>query len=392
MTERSSKIITILFLFIIFLFGITTILKCTDMVEQVIQEKKILANKDIIEAEIKDNFKSRNNWINLNGLFQRMIGVTIVRDPADTDVYRLKNGQLMYNLPERDMHVYADEVEDLYSFTKELDKDFLYVQLPYKIESSDVMPPGTAAYGNSNADQLIDLLSDKKIPKLDIREHIYKEDLEWETLFFDTDHHWKPSTALWAAGLISEKIEKEYGKNVDEACYNIDNYNVETREDWFLGSLGKRTGVFYGGVDDFDVITPKFETSFEFWGISPLGNEVERDGSFEEALLNQETINDKDWFNVNSHSGYTGGNFRVNIIENLNPPNDMDILLIRESFSNTMMPFLSLSAKSLTAIDMREYKESSITEYLEEHEYIDLVIVAYNPSAFSREQFEFSGK
>ena len=87
------------------------------------------------------------------------------------------------------------------------------------------------------------------------REEIEKEGSDIPELFFNTDHHWKPSTALWAAGVISGKLsETVEGYSYDESIYDPDNYKTKTYKDWFLGSLGRRVGTLYGGVDDFDVI------------------------------------------------------------------------------------------------------------------------------------------
>lgn len=387
MTSRSSKIIAILFLVIIFLFGSTTLLKCTDVVKEVLDTKELFSKNDEIESQITKRFKSRYNWINLNGLFQKMVGTTIVRDPGGSNVYRLNNGQLMYNLKKQDMRGYAKHVNRIYLYAKEKGVDFLYVQLPFKIESNDEMPPGTVTHGNENADNLVKLLKEKDVPVLDIREKIQQENYEYSDLFFRTDHHWKPSTALWAAGLIADRVSADYGFQYSPKIYDIQNYHIKTYEDWFLGSMGKRTGYWYSGIDDFDVITPKFETSFQFWADSRSGV-LERQGAFDQALLDQRKIKKKDYFDVNTYAGYTGGDYKLNVVKNLMVENNKSILLVRDSFSCAMMPYLALLPETLTTIDMRHYKEMSVAQYLDTCEN-DLLIIAYNPSAFSQKQFDF---
>ena len=82
------------------------------------------------------------------------------------------------------------------------------------------------------------------------------------------------------------------------------------------------------------------------------------------------------------------GDYKKNIITNNMAPNDKRILLIRDSFSCTLAPFLALDAKEITTIDLRHFTECSIEDYIKNGNF-DLVIVAYNPSAFTEQQFDF---
>jgi len=388
MNSIKNKIIAILFLIIIFLFGSGTLLKCTSDFKSIIHSTGILHCKAEIENSIQENFKSKNNWININGLFQKCLGVTIIRESDGTDVYRLNNGQLMYSIAEKNMKDYAESIEELYRNVKKDNIDFLYVQLPFKIENDSVMPVGCKDYGNKNADKLIEYLSEKNVPYLDIRDSIKTAGYDYDSLFFKTDHHWKPSTAFWAAGIIAENLEEKYNFEIDQDKYDIKNYTIKTYKDWFLGSMGKRTGVWYGGTDDFDVIIPNFETDFDFDAYSSSGLE-ERNGDFENTMYKWEYINKKDYFNINTYAGYIGGDYKMNIIENYMATNDKNILLVRDSYSCAMAPFLTFAAKNLTTIDLRHYNEQSLIEHIRKNNY-DIVIIAYNPSAFTEAQFTFN--
>lgn len=390
MNQKNSKVISIIFIAVIFLFGATTLVKCWAEVEQFAKAEGFTSKKIVFEEYIQDNFKSKNNWINLNGLFQKLIGATVINDSGGTDVYRLDNGQIMYTLDKQNMEYYFESVKNLYYYVQKKEIDFLYVQLPFKIQDNKIMPMGAQDFGNSNADVLVNMLNNENVPVFDVRENIKNEKLQYDELFFKTDHHWKPDTALWAAGLIADELNRCYGVVIEDNMYDIENYNIKTYEKWFLGSLGKRTGAWYAGTDDFDVITPKFETDFEFYALTSAGEEY-RKGSFEDVMFKNEYIENKDYFNVNNYAGYIGGDYKLNKITNKSAPNDKTVLLVRDSFSCAMLPYLSLSSKETIAIDLRHYNEKTLVEYIDEHN-IDIVIIAYNPSAFGTEQFEFGIK
>ena len=189
------------------------------------------------------------------------------------------------------------------------------------------------------------------------------------------------------AGQISEFIDKNDPDWVyDPETYDLDNYNIKTYKDWFLGSLGKKTGNVYAGIDDFELITPNYATDFDFVADAQKGI-IKREGSFEEALLDKSNLK-KDYFSINTYATYTGGDYKENIVTNRNSANKTKVLLVRDSFSCTLMPFLALSTGELTTIDLRYYKKMSLKEYLKENDF-DIVLIAYNPSAFSKQQFTF---
>lgn len=390
MTSCKNKIVAVIFCVAIFYFGVGTMLDSKTQFKEILSDNRnVLTSSQNIEQCIKDNFRKRNKWINVNGAFQKMIGATIVRGAGDTDVYKLKNGQVTYNLNKKDMSPLVENVNNLNKFAKENNMNLTYVQLPFKVKDDSMMPIGAKEYGNENADELLEGLNKGGIHTLDIRKSIIEDKLDYDDLFFKTDHHWKPQTALWAAEKIVDKMETSQKLNVNMNKYNLNNYDVKTYEAWFLGSLGKRTGNVYAGVDDFDVLTPKFKTDFVFWAKS-AGGEIKRTGDFENVMFKKEFIDKKDYFNINTYAGYIGGDYAINTIENKLAKNDKKVLLVRDSYSCTLLPFLSLSAKQITAIDLRHYNDMSLIEYLEKNKF-DTIIIAYNPSAFSDKQFDFDG-
>lgn len=73
---------------------------------------------------------------------------------------------------------------------------------------------------------------------------------------------------------------------------------------------------------------------------------------------------------------------------NLATDSDLDVLLIRDSFSCVLLQYLSVGARTVTTIDMRHYEEMSVAEYIEGHD-IDVVMVAYNPTSLNDTRFVF---
>ena len=81
-------------------------------------------------------------------------------------------------------------------------------------------------FGNQNADDLLNGLTRNGIPYIDLREDMNKDFSreEYHKLFFSTDHHWKQTTALWATGIISQKLNKDDGFSIDTTLFSREMY------------------------------------------------------------------------------------------------------------------------------------------------------------------------
>lgn len=398
-----NRIIAVIFLCFLLFFGVRTGMNVWDSINDTERSHRPQTealgsngqisgfNKESLEEisnTITLNLANRNQWINLNGMFQKGMGKTA---DLEKDWYRLENGMLMYSLrkdsPE-DLHKYADNVVELSRYVKKHGKNFLYVELPYKVQDEDEYPAGVPEYGNPNADEILKVLSSKSVHRMDVRDIMKDKNMKSTDSFFRTDQHWKPEIALWAAGEISKKLSQVDSEWKDHPEYrNLNNYRKEHYSDLFLGAIGKKIGSAYAGMDDFDMLIPKFDNQFRYC-MPKAKKTVERNGNFKTAFIVPENL-EKDPFRVNTYAAYCGGDHPRECVTNEKVKNNRHILLIRDSFSCALMPYLSLYTKNVTTLDLRHYKTESLYDYIRNHPEIDTVIVAYNPSAITEIQYTF---
>lgn len=398
-----NRIIAVLFLCFLLFFGVRTGMNVWDSINGTEKSHRPQTealgsngqisgfNKESLEEisnTITLNLANRNQWINLNGIFQKGMGKN---GDLEKDWYRLENGMLMYSLrkdsPE-DLNKYADNVVELSRYVKKHGKNFLYVQLPYKVQGEEEYPTGVPEYGNQNANEILKILSSNSVHKMDVRDIMKDKNMKSTDSFFRTDQHWKPETALWAAGEISKKLSQVDSKWKDHPEYrNLNNYRKEHYSDLFLGAIGKKIGSAYAGMDDFDMLIPKFDNQFRYC-MPKEKKTVERTGNFKTAFIVPENL-EKDPFRVNTYAAYCGGDHPRECVTNEKVKNNRHILLIRDSFSCALMPYLSLYTKNVTTLDLRHYKTESLYDYIRNHPEIDTVIVAYNPSAITEIQYTF---
>lgn len=400
-----NRIITVIFLCFLLFFGVHTGMNVWDSIsdrekENQPQTEALSGTDDMklsgfnretfdgISNLVALNLENRNQWINLNGLFQRKMGKT---GDLEKDWYLLKNGMLMYSQRKRtseDLKTYANNVVELSRYVEKHGKNFLYVQLPYKVQGEEEYPAGVPDYGNRNANGIMKILLSKSVQTMDFRDIMKNQNIETAENFFKTDQHWKPETALWAAGELSKKLTQVDSEWNDYPEYrNSNNYRMEYHSNLFLGAIGKKIGSTYAGKDDFNMPIPLFENTIRY-RVPRQEDSIDRTGDFETAFIESNNLKN-DPFKVNTYAVYCDGDHNKEQVTNESAPNQRNILLIRDSFSCTLMPYLALYTKNITTLDLRLYKTKSVYDYIRRHPDIDTVIVAYNPSSITEEQYTF---
>lgn len=400
-----NRIIAVIFLCFLLFFGVRTGMNVWDSISDTEKENQpqteALSGADDMKLSgfnretfdgisnlVTLNLENRNQWINLNGFFQREIGKT---GDLEKDWYLLKNGMLMYSQRKRtseDLKTYANNVVELSRYAEKQGINFLYAELPYKVQGSREYPAGVPDYGNRNADGIMEILLSKSVQTMDFRDIMKDKNIETEESFFRTDQHWKPETALWAAGELSKKLSQVDSEWKDYPEYrNSNNYRMEYHSDLFLGAIGKKIGSAYAGKDDFNMPIPIFENTIRY-RVPRQEDSIDRTGDFETAFIESNNLKN-DPFKVNTYAAYCDGDHYKEKITNKKALNKRNILLIRDSFSGTLMPYLALYTKNITTLDLRSYKSRSVYDYIRLHPEIDTVIVAYNPSSITEEQYTF---
>ncbi len=337
---------------------------------------------DDVEDTSTKKLAYHDSMLDINSFVLNKTGTEFVKKNNDI-VVKADNDCLAYGVSEMSdetLTKYADNISKLYEYTKENDIPFLYVMTPQKGYSLE-FPAGTENYIKDNCTTHLKNLDERGVPYLEIRECMEKEGITEEDAFFITDHHWKPKTAIWATEKICGELNRKYGFEYDKSVFDLSNYNIKTYEDWFLGSQGKKVGRFFTDlyVDDIDIITPKFDTSLIV--SQPLKKES-KTGTFEETLISKVRYEKKGYYDYNPYVAYTGGDYHIQTVENLNNTDGKDILVIRDSFAAASTPFLSLTAHNTHMLDLREMsgmygdRVASITEYIEEMN-PDYVIIMY---------------
>lgn len=330
-----------------------------------------------LEAGVNENVFARTAYINLYGLSARLLNKHyIIETNATNSVVKDNNEFLQFISFPVDTAPYVEKISGIKKTLDELNTPLLYVQTPLKtIEDYTQMPEGIVDYANSNTDTFLTQLEEAGIDVLDLRQNVREEGLELDKLFYRTDHHWTTQTAFWAVGEVVDYLKQNLGMDLDpkHVYTNSEFYGSAVYKKSFLGSQGRRVGKYYGGVDDYTLMLPKFDTNYTVT-INKTNNSTVTEGTFEEAIVKRHLLDEKDIF-TNRYAAYFGADYPEVIVENHLANSNKKVLILKDSFAIPFSAFLSTMVGETRLLDTRYY-EGDVEEYIKAYQ-PDLVLYVY---------------
>lgn len=332
------------------------------------------------ETDIASTFFNKFGFVNLNGAV-----CNALNQPCMNGVVKLNNGYLLTTLPyssDEVLRTYADSTIRFDEYLKNRGTVLVYANTPYTSSKYDPqLPIGINDYGNDNCDRFLQMLKDAGVDTIDFRETMHDDGIDQYSMMYKTDHHWTTEAGLYAYGILEDYIVDKTGCDVDERISDIQNYTVTTYKKWHLGSRGQRTGIYYAGIDDFDLIIPNFDTSIQN-GAGTVGN-------MQDVMINMEPLANKDYTSRYTYDSVLGGS--LGHFTNLDCKNDIKVLLITDSFGKAVAPYLAMGFAQIDYV--YDADVSGVTPEFIESIDPDVVIMMYYPEFLleGRQPFSFSG-
>ena len=178
-----------------------------------------------------------------------------------------------------------------------------------------------------------------------------------EDIYYRTDHHWTSLGAFYGANAIFEAMGME--------PLDLSDYQKSTVTDQFYGTLFSSSGVRWLPPDSIDTYIPDEGVKVTSWF---------RGTPQEGSLYADSYLDVKD-----KYSYFLGGRQPLCVVEREGSTGPR-VLLIRDSYSDSLTPFLTERFSQVHLIDPRD-NLSSIKGYVEENK-IDAVLVLYSFSNF----------
>lgn len=192
---------------------------------------------------------------------------------------------------------------------------------------------------------------------LDIREELRQQNLQ-TPVFFRTDHHWTLPGAYIGYSAFCEQ------QDLQKHSYGF--FQPEKVTDSFYGTL-------YSRVLDQTVRPDSLYAA----GNLPEIQKVTFDGTVQKGIYCKDKLEEKDKYGY-----FFGGNYGEVTIR-MNSDTGRKLLVIKDSFANSMVPFLLENYDEVTMIDLRYYRQS--VRKLLEQKADDEVLIVYEMSNFAED-------
>lgn len=339
--------------------------------------KKIKSKINYVEKSFNSYIPYRYKICEIQMVISKYLGIKLFLDYEGLVV--LNNGYLDTYSKDCSPSYAIEKTLNLFNYIKSLKTDFVFIIYPCKNSKYDnQLPKGLKDNANIACDKFLSALIENNVKTLDLRENANKQYKSQYEMFFKTDHHWKPSSGLWAAREICKYLNVEFNWNINTNLLDIDKFKITTKPNFFLGSLGKKISLTYIKPDDFDIIEPCYETNFQRLCLT-WENAT---GSFNKVMFYNKHIENCNYYESNPYYYYLRRDEPyLRLINNSDFAYNKKVLLIRDSFNSVVSPFLALGIKDLTMVDTR-YFSGSLRTIIEKEKY-DLIMVAYNASIIS---------
>ena len=297
------------------------------------------------ETFFADQFPQRNTWVGLNAYTTLAEG-----NNGASGVYNCKNGYLI-NKPVSTDNNLDKNVGAVVDFAKTIDAPTTVMLVPSTgYIADDVLPTFHDKYNDDeDISKISSTLSKDKIGFVDLRERFKSEYKNGSQLYYKTDHHWTTKGAYTGY----QELCKALGITpIDDSTLKKDSYPD------FYGTTYSSSGFWLTPPDNIEIWSNPKNSSKNISVKITEGANVKTSGS----MYFTDHLKEDDKYPV-----FIDGNHALTEITNTNAKNGT-ILLIKDSFSHSLAPFLAENYSKVVLVDLRYYKES-----------VSQLVSTYNP-------------
>lgn len=305
-----------------------------------------------LEDWFSDHFFARNFFMNVRAGSEKLLGKTEIND-----VYLCRDGFLIEK-PKVDDRL--NKIGDiLKSFNKKIEKaDVRLMLVPTAITVYSDKLPANADIGNQ-LDYMNRLYELSGIKKIDVSSALASASYKYSgstyenSLYYRLDHHW---TSL-GAYIAYNSFCKEKGI----AAVPFGSLNKRKISDDFKGTV-------YSKVNDFSLKGEEMYSYDNKDRVAVKYNDIDKEF---DTLYAEEYLDKKDKYSyfLNNLHGYV-------CIENLDSENDRELVIIKDSYANCLVPMLVKHYKKIHVFDTRIYKEK-VSDFINKNNACE-VLILYN--------------
>ena len=364
-----EKLVGIIFILTLFLFLIINVI-VPDR-EKSVQENRMLATKpkfrlsslisgdydEKFEAYMDDQFVGRDVWRKLKVTVDRIGGSRL-----ENGVYIGKNGQLLEQIEVADETHLAANIKAIKSFSESQSK--IPVRMMLVPDAANVLNHSLPALAKpEDQTQMFSMVRKDlgdSVEWIDVSTELNKH--KTEKIYYKTDHHWTTLGAFYAFQAAAPSLGIDGDLSGKYVSYAV--------SDSFNGMLASKSGVNLGEKEQIDIYVPTEEDT-------DLIVDYVDEGKRSTSLYDSSKLKEKDQYTV-----FLGGNSSLLDIRTVSTSTKR-LLLVKDSFANSFIPFLTPYYREIVVVDPRYYS-GTINDLMDSYR-ISEVLFLYSGNTFFKD-------
>ena len=364
-----EQLVGIIFILILFLFLIINIIVPNK--EKSVQENRMLATKpkfrlsslisgdydEKFEAYMDDQFVGRDMWRKLKVTVDRICGSRL-----ENGVYIGRNGQLLEQIEVADENHLAANIKAIKSFSESQKK--IPVRMMLVPDAANVLnhslPSLVKPEDQTQMFSMVRKDLGDSVEWIDVSTELNKH--KTEKIYYKTDHHWTTLGAFYAFQAAAPSLGIEGDLSGKYVSYAV--------SDSFNGMLASKSGVNLGEKEQIDIYVPTEEDT-------DLIVDYVDEGKRSTSLYDSSKLKEKDQYTV-----FLGGNSSLLDIRTVSTSTKR-LLLVKDSFANSFIPFLTPYYREIVVVDPRYYS-GTINDLMDSYR-ISEVLFLYSGNTFFKD-------
>lgn len=364
-----EKLVGVIFILTLFLFLIINVI-VPDR-EKSVQENRMLATKpkfrlsslisgdydEKFEAYMDDQFVGRDMWRKLKVTVDRIGGSRL-----ENGVYIGTNGQLLEQIEVADENHLAANIKAIKSFSESQSK--IPVRMMLVPDAANVLNHSLPSLAKpEDQTQMFSMVRKDlgdSVEWIDVSTELNKH--KTEKIYYKTDHHWTTLGAFYAFQAAAPSLGIEGDLSGKYVSYAV--------SDSFNGMLASKSGVNLGEKEQIDIYVPTEEDT-------DLIVDYVDEGKRSTSLYDSSKLKEKDQYTV-----FLGGNSSLLDIRTVSTSTKR-LLLVKDSFANSFIPFLTPYYREIVVVDPRYYS-GTINDLMDSYR-ISEVLFLYSGNTFFKD-------
>lgn len=313
-----------------------------------------------IESYLSDHFPGRELWVGANAYLENAEG-----RGATEDIVRGTDGWLFTAPVSDDRETLWDNMQAITTFAEKQSVPVSMMAVPSAgAVVSDKLPALHMPYPDADLLEEARRIAGNTLHWVDLYTDFCSAE-QPERLYYRTDHHWTSEGAYRAYCLLMEEL--------GQSSVPRDDFTVE-QISGFYGTSYSKSGLWLTEPD-----TLELWTGSDIQAVTTVYDANRADPVTREGMFFREYLEDADKYPV----FLSGNHARVHI--ETNADSGKRLLVIKDSYAHALAPFLVEEYSTIDLIDLRYFKQQTISSWLEENP-ADEILLVYGLSSLAEDK------